>query len=502
MFRGAGWNVIKVIWGSRWDELLARDVDGVLLDKMNTTLDGEFQKYATESGAYIREHFFGPDPRLRKLVEHLTDDELQALPRGGHDYRKLYAAYKLATEHAGAPTAILAKTIKGWTLGPEIEARNATHQIKKMTKAQLRGAAGPPLPAEEIPDEALDADEPPVLPPARGLAGARVPDGPAQGAGRPGAAAGRPARPPGHACPDPKVFADLLAGSGGQAVSTTMAFARLLRNLRPRPGARPLRRPDRPRRGPHLRPRAAHRRGRRSTPPEGQRYTPVDADLLLRYAESAVGPDPPGGHHRGRGDGDASSPLATSYATWGRPDAADLPLLFDVRLPADRRPDLAARRHARAAASWPAAPPAARRCSGEGLQHDDGHSPLLASVEPGRPRSTTRPSPTRSAIDRRGRRSTEIIGPDARGPVLLPHPLQRELPDAGACPRGRPATPIRAGHPARPLPLRRAGASSTVEHGRRRADDPVFSGPMWQAAMRGPPSCWPTTGASRPTPGR
>src|SRR5271167_3736925 len=94
VFRGAGWNVIKVIWGSRWDELLARDVDGVLLDKMNTTLDGEFQKYAVESGAYIREHFFGPDPRLRKLVEHLSDDDLRNLPRGGHDYRKMYAAYR------------------------------------------------------------------------------------------------------------------------------------------------------------------------------------------------------------------------------------------------------------------------------------------------------------------------------------------------------------------------------------------------------------------------
>ena len=137
VFRGAGWNVIKVIWGRGWDKLLAQDTDGVLLNRMNTTVDGDFQKYATESGEYIREHFFGPDPRLRKMVEHMTDKELQDLPRGGHDYRKLYAAYKAATENVGAPTVILAKTIKGWTLGPEIEARNATHQIKKMNKAQL-----------------------------------------------------------------------------------------------------------------------------------------------------------------------------------------------------------------------------------------------------------------------------------------------------------------------------------------------------------------------------
>ncbi|EQD73949.1 pyruvate dehydrogenase subunit E1, partial [mine drainage metagenome] len=137
LFRGAGWNVIKVIWGRTWDRLLALDVDSVLLNKMNSTVDGEFQKYATESGAYIREHFFGPDPRLRALVADLGDDALQSLPRGGHDYRKLYAAYRAATEQVGAPTAILAKTIKGWTLGPEIEARNATHQIKRMTRAQL-----------------------------------------------------------------------------------------------------------------------------------------------------------------------------------------------------------------------------------------------------------------------------------------------------------------------------------------------------------------------------
>ena len=141
LFRGAGWNVIKVIWGSGWDELLARDVDGVLLNKMNTTLDGEFQKYSIESGAYIREHFFGPDPRLRAMVEHLSDDELRNLPRGGHDYRKLYAAYSAAVERNGAPTAILAKTIKGWTLGPGVEARNATHQIKKMSKKHLASSA-------------------------------------------------------------------------------------------------------------------------------------------------------------------------------------------------------------------------------------------------------------------------------------------------------------------------------------------------------------------------
>src|SRR5947209_9235361 len=168
VFRGAGWNVIKVIWGSKWDELLAKDKDGVLLNKMNTTVDGEFQKYAVESGAYIREHFFGPDPRLRKMVEHLSDDELRTLPRGGHDYHKLYAAYKAAVEHEGSPTVILAKTVKGWTLGPDVEARNATHQIKKMTKAQLATLRDRLYLQEQIPDEALDADFPPYYRPAEG----------------------------------------------------------------------------------------------------------------------------------------------------------------------------------------------------------------------------------------------------------------------------------------------------------------------------------------------
>src|SRR5437660_4459133 len=162
-YRGAGWNVVKVIWGRGWDELLARDVDGVLVNKMNSTVDGEFQKYAVESGAYIREHFFGPDPRLRRMVEHLSDDQLRTLPRGGHDYRKLYAAYKMAVEHEGSPTVILAKTIKGWTLGPDFEARNATHQIKKMTEAELKTFRDRLF--LDIPDKVLEEGDPPYYHP-------------------------------------------------------------------------------------------------------------------------------------------------------------------------------------------------------------------------------------------------------------------------------------------------------------------------------------------------
>src|SRR6476469_8209636 len=137
VFRGAGWNVIKVLWGREWDELLARDVDGVLVNKMNEWLDGDSQRMTVGDGAYVREHFFGPDPRLRKIVEHLSDDQLRMLRRGGHDYRKLFAAYSAAVAHRDTPTVVLAQTVKGWTLGPNVEARNITHQAKKLSEKEL-----------------------------------------------------------------------------------------------------------------------------------------------------------------------------------------------------------------------------------------------------------------------------------------------------------------------------------------------------------------------------
>src|SRR5258708_25577822 len=130
-FRGAGWNVIKVIWGRDWDPLLAQDVDGVLVNKMNTTPDGQFQTYAVESGAYTREHFFGGDPRLRAIVSHLSDDQVRNLSRGGHDHRQGYAPLQAPTQQVRPPAGRLAHPSKGWTLGPDFEARNATHQMKK-----------------------------------------------------------------------------------------------------------------------------------------------------------------------------------------------------------------------------------------------------------------------------------------------------------------------------------------------------------------------------------
>src|SRR5699024_10480978 len=122
-FRGTGWNVIKVVWGRDWDSLIAQDIDGVLVDAMNSTPDGQYQTYSAESVAYIREHFFGRDKRLAAMVEDLDDKDLELLSRGGHDYRKVYAAFRAAREHVGGPTVILAHTVKGWTLGPDFEAR-------------------------------------------------------------------------------------------------------------------------------------------------------------------------------------------------------------------------------------------------------------------------------------------------------------------------------------------------------------------------------------------
>ena len=140
-FRGAGWNVIKVIWGREWDALLNADKDRALVNLMNTTPDGDFQTYRAENGAFIREHFFGRDPRTKQLVEKMTDDEIWALKRGGHDYRKIYAAYKAAREHTGQPTVILAHTIKGYGLGSGFAGRNATHQMKKLKSRRPQDAA-------------------------------------------------------------------------------------------------------------------------------------------------------------------------------------------------------------------------------------------------------------------------------------------------------------------------------------------------------------------------
>src|SRR5262249_1428907 len=154
-FRGAGWNVVKVIWGSDWDPLLARDKDGLLVKRMGEVVDGEYMKYAVEPGSYIREHFFGKYAELRALVEHLSDEQLRKLSRGGHDPEKVYAAFNAAVEHKGSPTVILAHTVKGYGLGEHGEGRNVTHQQKKLNEeelAEFRTRFGIPISDQDVAD--------------------------------------------------------------------------------------------------------------------------------------------------------------------------------------------------------------------------------------------------------------------------------------------------------------------------------------------------------------
>jgi pyruvate dehydrogenase E1 component len=372
-FRGAGWHVIKVIWGREWDELLARDVDGVLVHKMDETVDGDWQKYAVESGAYIREHFFGPDPRLRKLVEHLSDDDLQRLRRGGHDYRKLFAAYTAATQHRGAPVAILAHTIKGWTLGAGIEARNITHQAKKLSEAELkvfRDRLQLDIPDEKLPEAPYyhpgpESPEIEYMQARRRALGGSIPQRVVRY---------EPVTPPG----DP-VFAEFAAGSGGQAVSTTMAFGKLLRNL--------------------LRDKAIGPRIVPIIPDEartfgldvlfrevgiysalGQRYEPVDAALILSYREAKDGQVLEEGITEA-GSMASATVAGTAYATHG---LAMIPFyifysMFGFQRTGDQ---IWAFGDSRARGFLLGATAGRTTLNGEGLQHEDGHSHLHASTLP------------------------------------------------------------------------------------------------------------------------
>ncbi len=199
-FRGAGWNVIKVIWGREWDALLAKDLDGALVNVMNATPDGDYQTYKANNGKFVRDHFFGRDPRTAAMVAGMTDDEIWALKRGGHDYRKVYAAFQAAERHTGQPTVILAKTIKGWTLGSHFEGRNSTHQMKKLTLDDLKGLRDRLY--LDIPDEALDEKLPPYFQAGSRLGGTALHGRPAPAVGRRGTQAHRDceaARPAGCA---------------------------------------------------------------------------------------------------------------------------------------------------------------------------------------------------------------------------------------------------------------------------------------------------------------
>lgn len=225
IFRGAGWNVIKVIWGNDWDPLLSADKDGLLIDRMQSAVDGDYQKYIVESGSYIRDHFFGTDPRLKEMVKNYSDEQLQRLRRGGHDSIKVYNAYKAAFENKGSPTVILAKTIKGYGLGEAGEGRNITHQQKKLNEEELkefRTRFGIPISDEDVskapfyrPDE--NSHEMKYLKECRSKLGGYIPR--------------RKVVCDKLSFAEHELFDEFKKGSGDREVATTMAFVRMLSKL-------------------------------------------------------------------------------------------------------------------------------------------------------------------------------------------------------------------------------------------------------------------------------
>ncbi len=376
LFRGAGWNVIKVIWGRSWDPLLAKDNTGALIDIMNTTPDGDFQTYKSENGAFIREHFFGKDPRTKELVSPMSDNEIWELQRGGHDYHKLYAAYRAALEHKGQPTVILAKTIKGWTLGSHFEGKNATHQMKKLTLEEIKTFRDRLY--LEIPDSALqDEKKPPYYHPGnndpiieymmerRKALGGFLPE--------------RRSNPVHISLPGDKAYESVKKSSGKQAVATTMAFVRLLKDL--------MKDPEIGKRFVPVIPDEARTFGMDSFfptakiySPQGMQYTSVDRELFLAYKESETGQI----LHEGINEaGSVASwtAAATSYATHGE---IMIPIyIFYSMFGFQRTGDQFWLAMDQMAKGFVIGATAGRTTlTGEGLQHNDGQSQLLASTNP------------------------------------------------------------------------------------------------------------------------
>ncbi len=376
LYRGAGWNVIKVVWNRQWDPLLASDTHGALLGLLNETVDGEFQRLSTQPASGFREDFFGRDPAVASLVAHWSDTELSQLGRGGHDYAKVYNAYRAAAECKGQPTVILAKTVKGWTLGPDIEGRNATHQIKKMTQSQLLALRD----RLHLDDVISDDDVADGMPPYRRLPVGGPEEHYLQERRR---ALGGPL-PRRRASPKPLQpagdhVAEFAGGSGDLEVSTTMAFARMLRGL--------MRDEALGERVVPIVPDEARTFGMDALfsefeiyAPHGQQYRPVDADLMLSYKEGV------GGQVLEEGITEAGSMASftaagTSYATHGEPL---LPFFtFYSMFGFQRVGDMVwAFGDMRGRGFLCGATAGRTTLHGEGLQHDDGHSLVLASTIP------------------------------------------------------------------------------------------------------------------------
>ncbi|MBC2681166.1 pyruvate dehydrogenase (acetyl-transferring), homodimeric type [Corynebacterium sp. 4HC-13] len=376
-FKGAGWNVIKVVWGREWDELLERDSDGALVEVMNNTSDGDYQTFKANNGAYVREFFFKRDPRLAELVKDMSDDDLWKLRRGGHDYRKVYAAFARALETKDQPTVILAHTIKGYGLGHNFEGRNATHQMKKLTLEDLKTFRD----KQEIPisDEELEKD--PYLPPYYNP-GKDAPEIQYMLKRREELGGFLPERRQKYtplAVPTVDKIKSALKGSGKNKVATTMALVRVFKDL--------MRDEEIKKRLVPIIPDEARTFGMDSWFPtlkiyntHGQNYTPVDHDLMLTYIEAKDGQI----LHEGICEaGSMASFIAagSSYATHGEPM---IPVyIFYSMFGFQRTGD----------SIWAAADQMARgfligatagrtTLTGEGLQHMDGHSPVLASTNP------------------------------------------------------------------------------------------------------------------------
>jgi pyruvate dehydrogenase E1 component len=374
-FRGAGWNVIKLVWDRSWDPLLAQDRDGLLVNKMNTTPDGQFQTYATETGAYIREHFFGDDQRLRTMVEHMTDEQILHLGRGGHDHRKVFAAYTAAMEHKGQPTVILAQTIKGWTLGPNFEGRNATHQMKKLTVDDLKRFRDRlHLP---ITDKQLDEGYPPYYHPGRNSEEIQYMHDHRKACG--GYVPTRVVRAKPLPMPADKTYAIAKKGSGAQSIATTMAFVRVLKDL--------MRDKEIGKRFVLIAPDEYRTFGMDAFFPSakiynplGQQYESVDRELLLAYKESPTGQM----LHDGISEAGCTASLiaaGSAYATHGEPL---IPVyVFYSMFGFQRTGDQFWQMADQLARGFVLGATAGRTTlTGEGLQHADGHSQLLASTNP------------------------------------------------------------------------------------------------------------------------
>jgi pyruvate dehydrogenase E1 component len=372
-FRGAGWNVIKVIWGDDWDPLLARDEQGLLVRRMGEVVDGQYQKYTVSPGDYIRKHFFGTHPDLLKLVEDLTDARLRRLRRGGHDPKKVYAAYKAAVEHKDSPTVILAKTIKGWGLGEAGEGRNVTHQQKKLSEKELRefrDRLGIPVADRELLETPFyrppdDSEEIEYLHERRKALGGYLPRR---------QVSAKPIEPL-----PPEWFKEFFEGTGEREVATTMVLVRLLQRLMNDEGIGRFIVPIVPDEARTFGMDALFRKfGIYSR--WGQLYEPADSDVVLYYREAKDGQLIEEGITEA-GAMASFTAAGTAYATHG---VNMIPFYFFYSMFGFQRiGDLIWQNaDARGKGFLVGATAGRTTLAGEGLQHQDGHSHVLASTVP------------------------------------------------------------------------------------------------------------------------